>query len=108
MNRVRKAESETTMTATLDFCCCQNVIQIISTSPLASLMPDILTIATSVITIDRHKEGLRANFWRSIDTNFPRKYYWERENGKVSGNVCDRCDSDITDNFEIPGRPSTR
>lgn len=63
-NRARKAEIENTITAMLDSCCCQNASQTMSTCPLASLIPEILTMATATIKIERQSERPRANFWR--------------------------------------------
>lgn len=52
------------MTAILDSCCCQNASQTMSTSPLMVLYPAILTMATMIITSERHKDRPRARFWR--------------------------------------------
>lgn len=60
-NRARKAEIDTTITAMLDSCCCQNATQTMSTSPLASRQLEIRTIAITIITIDRHKESPKAS-----------------------------------------------
>ena len=64
-NNPRTAERDTMMTAILDSCCCQNTSQTISTLSLASLIPAILTTATMIIIIERHKERPNANFCRT-------------------------------------------
>ena len=63
-NNARTAERDTTMTAILVSCCSQNISQTISTLSLASLIPTILTTATMIIIIERHKERPNANFCR--------------------------------------------
>lgn len=63
-NKERKADTDTTMTAMLDSCCCQNASQTMSTSPFVSLKVEILTMATAIITMERHKEIPSANFCR--------------------------------------------
>lgn len=64
-NKERNAEMETTVIAMLDSCCCQNASQTISTSPFVSLKAEILIMATTIITIERHKEMPSANFCRT-------------------------------------------
>lgn len=64
-NKERKADTETTMTAMLDSCCCQNASQTISTAPFASLITEILTMAATIITIERHRDMPTANFCRT-------------------------------------------
>jgi len=53
----RKADIETMMTATLDSCCCQKTSHTMSTLPPASLMPEILTMAITTITIERQSQS---------------------------------------------------
>ena len=50
------------MTEMLDSCCCQKYSQTMSTSPSASLKYDILTIATTTMTTERHRKRASANF----------------------------------------------
>ena len=64
-NHAGTAERDTVMTAILDCCCCQNNSQTISTLSWANLNPAILTTATMIVIIERHKERLNANFCRA-------------------------------------------
>jgi hypothetical protein len=64
--KVRKAEDETMMTATLDSCCIQNANQTMSTLPWERLMPPILTMDTTTMTRERQRKRARPSFWRML------------------------------------------
>lgn len=70
MKKERKAEQETMMTAILHSCCTQNASQTISTLPLASMMPAILTMDTMTITRERQSTKARPTFWRILMRTF--------------------------------------
>lgn len=65
-NKERTVDVETTVTAMLDSCCCDNASQTISTSPFTSLKAEILMMAITIITSERHKEMPSANFCRTF------------------------------------------
>ena len=69
----RKADEETMMTAMLHSCCIQNANQTISTSPPASLMPEILTMATMTITRERQRTRARPSFCCKLIRTFHRR-----------------------------------